>query len=138
MAPDRTRPGDVFISRLDANGPAAVDITVRHTLAPSRHVRCADGVAPWFLTQEAEKVTKYQSQCRRLGWTMIPFVLDCFGALELEVQALMTSCLKLLAGQKELWARRTAEADAWQYLSIKFATAMARHLRLSFLINRDD
>ena len=50
----------------------------------------------------------------------------------------MACCLKLLAGQKELWARRSAEADAWQYLSITLAKAVARQLRLSCFIDQDE
>ena len=97
--PDRTRPGDVFIARLDANGPAAVDITVRHTLAPSRPLRAAGDVAPWHETQEKEKVVKYLGQCRRLGCSMVPFVQDCFGGFGTEARSLETSFLRLLLGQ---------------------------------------
>ena len=43
-ADDGSRPGDVFIPRLDANGPAALDVTVRHSLAPSRRVRSSNDV----------------------------------------------------------------------------------------------
>ena len=131
MAPDRSRPGDVFVARLDANGPGAVDITVRHTLAPSRPVRRATDVDGWLAAQEREKVAKYAGQCRRLGWTMVPFVVDCYGAFGHEAQAFVASCLKLLLAQKELWARRGAEADAWQTLSLALAREVARQLRVS-------
>ena len=129
-APDRTRPGDIFISRLDVNGPAAVDITVRHTLAPSRPLTSGTAVAAWFETQEQEKIMKYQGQCHRLGWTMVPFVMDCFGGMGRAAQALMGTCLRLLLGQKEAWARRSTEGDVWQGLSITLAKEVGRQLRL--------
>ena len=78
-------------------------------------------------------MAKYAGQCRRLGWTMVPFVADCFGALGQEAQAFVSSCLKLLLAQKELWARRGTEADAWQALSLSLAREVARQLRLSRL-----
>ena len=130
-APDRTRPGDVFIARLDANGPAAVDITVRHTLAPSRPVRKPEDLPSWFQGQEREKTAKYQSQCRRLGWSMVPFVMDCFGGLGDEARSFLSTCLTLLLGKKELWARRSAEANVWQRISLALAREVARQLRLS-------
>ena len=79
--PDRTRPGDVLITRLDANGPCAVDITVRHTLAPSHSLRTRDSLVGWWERQEEDKRAKYAATCRSLGWSFTPFVMDCFGAL---------------------------------------------------------
>jgi len=96
---DRTRPGDVLISRLDANGPCAVDITVRHTLAPSRPVRSPDDFTAWVERQEQEKKDKYAATCRSLGWSFTPFVLDCYGALGREGRSLMGSLLKMLLAQ---------------------------------------
>jgi hypothetical protein len=136
-APDRTRPGDVFISRLDSNGPAAVDITIRHTLAPSRPVRKAADVEPWLEAQEREKTTKYLPQCRRLGWAMIPFVVDCFGGLGREARSLMGTCLRMILGQRELWARRSAEAEVWQTLSVSVAKEVGKQLRLSRYVTED-
>jgi hypothetical protein len=130
-APDRSRPGDVFISRLDANGPAAVDITVRDTLAPSRPVRTAADVGSWFQSQEADKRRKYDGQCRRLGWTLVPFVMDCYGAMGDEARGLVGTALRLLLGQKEPWARRQAEASTWQGLSITLAKEVGRQLRVA-------
>lgn len=37
----------------------------------------------------------------------------------------------MLLAQKEIWARRTEEADAWQRISITLAKEVARQLRLS-------
>ena len=130
-ADDGSRPGDVFIPRLDANGPAAVDVTVRHSLAPSRPVRAGTDLDGWFQGQEREKVTKYRSVCARRGWTLVPFVVDCYGGLGKEAGNLVSQFLKLLLGQKEGWARRSAEADVWQALGIALARDVARQLRAS-------
>ena len=111
------------------------DITVRDTLAPSRPVRSPSDVPRWFETQEREKVTKYR-ECRRLGWSLVPFVMDCFGGMGGEARGLVGTLLKLLLGQKELWARRTAEADAWQAISLALAQEVGRQLRLSCYINQ--
>ena len=103
---DRTRPGDVLISRLDSNGPCAVDITVRHTLAPSHPVRVAGDLHGWAARQEAEKHAKYDATCRSLGWSFVPFVADCYGALGKEGRTLMSTLLKMLLAQHEVWERR--------------------------------
>ena len=41
---DRSRPGDVFVNRLDVDGPGAIDVTVRDPLASS--ARCHFLLAP--------------------------------------------------------------------------------------------
>ena len=104
---------ETFIPRLDANCPAAVDVTVRHSLAPSRPVRSAADLDSWFEGQEREKFAKYRGACARRGWTLIPFVVDCYGGMGREAAVLVGQLLKLLLGQKEAWARRSAEADVW-------------------------
>ena len=126
---DRTRPGDVLITRLDANGPCAVDITVRHTLAPSHSLRLGDGLPAWLEKQEEEKRNKYGSTCRTLGWTFTPFVMDCFGALGKAGQGLMSCLLRMLLAQQESWERRGAEAEVWQGLSITLMREVGAQLR---------
>jgi len=137
-AMDRTRPGDVFIARLDANGPAAVDITVRHPLPPSRPTPSSFDVDRWRSQQEGEKVRKYQAQCQRLGWTLVPFVVDCYGGLGSEARTLVAGCLKQLQAQQETWARRRAEAEAWQGLLVPLAKGVARQLQASLFAQGED
>ena len=126
---DRTRPGDVLIAPLDSNGPCAVDITVRHTLAPSHPVRTAGDLSAWVSRQESEKRSKYEATCRSLGWAFTPFVLDCYGAVGREGRGLMSSLLKMLLAQRETWERRRAEAEAWQGLSISLMREIGAQLR---------
>ena len=126
---DRTRPGDVLITRLDANGPCAVDITVRHTLPPSHPLRTPGDLPAWVARQESEKRSKYESACRSLGWSFTPFVLDCYGALGREGRGLMSTLLKMLLAQRETWERRGAEADAWQGLSLSLMREIGSQLR---------
>ena len=135
---DRTRPGDVLISRLDSNGPCAVDITVRHSLALSHPVRAAGDLPNWVARQEADKHAKYDATCRSLGWSFVPFVVDCFGALGKEGRGLMSTLLKMLLAQQEGWERRRTEAEAWQGLSISLMREIGSQLRAArFLMGHD-
>jgi len=135
---DRTRPGDVLITRLDANGPCAVDITVRHTLAPSHPLRKSDEWPLWVSRQEEDKRTRYVATCRSLGWTFTPLVMDCFGAVGPEGRTLMGTLLRMLLAQREPWERRSAEADAWQGLSLALVREIGAQLRAArFLVPGD-
>ena len=129
--PECTRPGDVFVGRLETNGPAAIDITVRHPLAPSRPVRTAGEVDRWRVAQEQDKVVKYRGICGMFGWSLIPFVADCYDGLGGEARSLVSMCLRHLLAQKEPGARRGAEADAWQSILLPLAKEVARQLRSS-------
>jgi hypothetical protein len=126
---DRTRPGDVLITRLDANGPCAVDITIRHTMAPSHPLRKASDWSTWVGRQEDDKRSRYASSCRSLGWTFTPFVLDCFGGVGPEGRNLMSTLLRMLLAQRAPWERRSAEADAWQGLSLALVREIGAQLR---------
>jgi hypothetical protein len=106
-----------------------VDITVRHTLAPSHPLRASGGLAAWVEKQEQEKRDKYAATCRSLGWSFAPFVVDCYGALGREGRSLMSSLMKMLLAQREGWERRGAEADAWQGLSIAVMREVGAQLR---------
>ena len=130
----------MFISRLDANGPCAVDVTVHHTLAPSHPLRPTDGsLASWQQAEADKKRRKYQAQCGHWGWTFCPFVLDCFGALAEDGRALMATLLRFFLAQKEGWERRAVEADAWQGLSIALMREVAAQLRASrYLLYPDE
>ena len=70
---------------------------------------------------------------------MIPFVQDCYGGFGPEARSLVTTFHRSLVGQKEGWARRGAEADLWQQLSMTLAREVARQLRAScYVIGPDD
>ena len=128
MASDRTRPGDIFIHRWNADGPAAIDVSVRHTLRPSGPVKSPGAVGAWFLTQEAQKHSKYDAQASRCGWQFTAFIMDCYGALGLEARNFMSGCLKLLLGQTAVGSRRKVEDDVWGGLSLTLARELGRQL----------
>ena len=87
-----------------------------------------DGVAMWRERQEAEKVTRYASACRRLGWTFVPFVVDVWGGMGEKARAFMGILLKAILGQREGWQRRSMEASVWQDLSVALARELGRQL----------
>jgi len=126
-APDRTRPGDLFVSRLTADGPGAIDVTVRDPLAPS-HPCTAGSIGCWHEAQESQKLTKYHATCARLGWTLRPFVLDVFGGFGPDARALMGTLLKGLLGQHEAWQRRAVEASAWQRITFALMAEVGKQL----------
>ncbi len=86
---DGSRPGDLFFSRLDANGPAAVDVTVRQALGPGNLLNTALAHSGWHARQEMDKETKHLAACQRLGWTFLPFVMDCYGGIAAQARNLM-------------------------------------------------
>ena len=126
---DRTRPGDIFVSRYSGGQPAAVDLTVRHTLRVAQPVRRPDGLGEWQERQEQEKDRRYRSQCDRLGWVFIPFVADCYGGLAARAREFMSACIKLITAQVHPGLARNAEADAWQGLTLTIAKEVAAQLR---------
>ena len=68
---------------------------------------------------------------------MIPFMVDCFGGLGREARSLISTCLRMILGQRELWARRSAEAEVWQTLLVSVAKEVGRQLRLSRYATED-
>lgn len=130
MADNRTRPGDLFFSRLNKDGPAAVDVTVRDPLAPS-HACTPARMADWHEAQEQEKRLKYVVECRRKGWQFVPFVMDVFGGLGREAQETVQTLLPGLLGQKEGWQRRSLEASVWQDISFSLMKAIGKQLAWS-------
>ena len=126
-APDGSRPGDIFIPRYDADGPAAIDITIRDPIAPSR------GTSPitidgWHQRQERTKIDKYALPCKRLGWKFIPFVMDVFGGFAEQSAAVMNTFIKAQAGQVEGWQRRAQEASIWQQISLALMKEIGKQL----------
>ena len=123
-----TRPGDVFFPRWDADGPAAVDITIRDPLAPSNPLGGVGALEKWRETQEREKHRKYDSGCRSLGYGFIALVMDIFGGMAPEGRAFFTTLVKSLTGGKAGWQRREAEASAWQEVGFALARSLGRQL----------
>ena len=124
---DRTRPGDVFVNRLDVDGPGAIDVTVRDPLAPSHPLR-PEAILSWHQSQEKEKRVKYDAACRRRGWQFIPFVVDVYGGFGDEAMRLVSLLVKSTVGQFEGWQRREQEATVWQSLSFALAREVSKQL----------
>jgi hypothetical protein len=114
--------------RYDANGPAAIDVTIRHPLAPSRNRAGLEDIGKWHEEQERDKIKKYGDGCQRRGWTFIPFVLDCYGGMGDGALTFVGNCIKLLAGQHDAWERRGVEGTCWQGISMTLAREVGRQL----------
>lgn len=136
--PEGERPGDVFVSRLDANGPAAIDVTIRHTLAPSRPVQKGAAIEGWHQEQERQKKQRYSATCARRRWTFIPLTMDCYGGMGPEGRHLMATCMKYLQGQRDEASKREIEASTWQAISMSLAREIGRQLRLYCLLVTPD
>ena len=108
-------------------GPGAIHVTVRDPLAPS-HPISAQGVQGWHDAQEQDKRRKYGQMCNRLGWRLVPFVLDVWGGFGEEARALVGTLLKSLVGQKEGWQRREVEATVWQQLGFAAMREVGKQL----------
>ena len=127
-AGDGTRPGDVFFPRLNVDGPAAVDVTIRDPLAPSHPVTTAAGIDGWHRAQEMDKTRKCGVACGRLHWHFLLFVVDVWGGFGPEAMTLVHIITRNLVGQKEGWQRREAEAGIWQDLSFAAMREVMRQL----------
>lgn len=127
-APDGSRPGDIFVHRLNSDGPAAVDITIRHSLRPSGPVSSPDHLPGWMAAQEAQKHRKYDPVSRRLGWQFIPFVVDCWGGLGAEARNFVGEVLKFLLPQCLPSDRRSEEGTVWQSLSLTLLREVGKQL----------
>ena len=125
--PDNRRPGDLFVSRLDSDGPGAIDVTIRDPLALS-HPCTPSNILTWHEAQEMDKHQKYEVACRRLGWSFKAFVVDVFGGLGQEARDFLTILLKGLLGQREGWQRRGLEATIWQEVSFTIMIEIGRQL----------
>ena len=132
-AGDGSRPGDVFFPRFSGDGPLAVDITVRHTLAPSNPVAAGSRLAAWFDRQAEEKSRKYAPACGRLGWRFSAFVVDCYGAVGPDALRLMQELVHSVQGQRSRHQWREIEASTWQGLGVTVANEIGQQLSLSSL-----
>ena len=126
-AEDGSRPGDLFFARLDADGPAAVDVTIRDPLAPSHPCPKAK-FEDWHHEQELQKCRKYVVACRNKGWSFKPFVMDVYGGMGEEARALAKTIIESLVGQKEGWQRRGLEASVWQDISFGLMKEVSKQL----------
>jgi hypothetical protein len=101
---------------------------VRNTLKASGPLGRSDRHKEWLEAQENDKHAKYDAQCKARGWTLIPFVMDCYGALGGEALSFGTKMVQRLTGQKDFWLRRKTEDTVWQGLSLTLARDLARQL----------
>ena len=130
---DKTRPGDIFFPRMGNEGPTAVDVSVRDTLMPSNPLSHPDKLLPWYSDRGDEKRRKYASQCARVQWKLIPFIMDCYGGLSPEGRPVMDTLIRAQARQQPKSLSREIEATAWQGLGMTLAQAIGRQLRLATL-----
>ena len=125
---DGTRPGDLFIPRWDADGPAGIDTTVRCPSAPSHPLLNPERLQQWKETQEQDKHKKYDAACRRAGWIFHAFVMDTWGGLAPEATKVMTKLMPQILGNALDDHRRTKEASAWQRLSFPVMAQIGKQL----------
>ena len=91
----RKRPGDLLIPRWDSDGPAAVDLTIRHHQLPSGPLRDPALLTQWLDKQEDQKNHLYQDQCARQSWQFMPFVIDTWGSMSGTARKVMQGLLRL-------------------------------------------
>ena len=97
--PDNLRPADVLVHGID-NSPLAVDFSVVHPLQPSADLA---EVRPRKLARQVEnaKVRARLPACRRLGWSLCPFVIEAtraFGGKASHLTQLITQKYTLRHG----------------------------------------
>ena len=126
----RQRPGDLLIPRWDCNGPAAIDLTIRHHQAPSGPWRDHNRLQQWQEKQEEQKNNMYVDQCARQGWQFYPFVMDTWGGLAPDAHKVMQGILKVALADATSWRRRQKEANIWQSLLMAPMKVIAKQLRL--------
>lgn len=127
---DGSRPGDVFIRRWGADGPAVVDCTIRHTHTPSDPVRGPDRLPGWRQAQEDDKMRLYGGKCRGMAWGFFPFVMDLWGALAPLAIKFMQHFSKVAVGDLEGWRKRQKGAEVWQTLSVSRMRQVGRQLSI--------
>ena len=125
---DGRRPADVFIPRWDADGPAAIDLTIRCPSAPANPVRDPAGMDKWRMAQEREKTALYEETCLRARWAFIPFVVDTHGGMGPEARRFISQLLPKLLGSHFGKRRRTLEGDFWQSLLFPVMAVIGRQL----------
>lgn len=135
--PENQRPGDLFISRYDVDGPGAVDVTIHDPLAMSNPTR-PEKLAEWHAGWEEQKFRKYRVACASLRWTFVPFVMDVYGGVGAHAQDVITRLLKGLKAQREGWQHREVEAGVWQSLTFTLMREVARQLVWSAVATGDE
>ena len=125
---DGTRPADIFIPRWDADGPAAIDITVRCPSAPANPVRDPTALEKWKVQQEREKLSLYEGTCLRAGWAFIPFLVDTHGGMGGEARRFLGQLLPKLLGSHFGKQRRALEAEFWQQITFPTMSIVCRQL----------
>ena len=108
---DGRRPADVFIPRWDADGPAAVDLTIRCPSAPANPVRDPAALDEWRLIQEREKIKQYEDTCLRARWTFVPLLLDRHAGMGAEARRFLAQLLPKVLGCHFGRRRRALEAE---------------------------
>ena len=125
---DGSRAADILIPRWDADGPAAVDVTVRCPVAPHNPLRDPSSLPQWHLRQEEDKVKRYGDGCARMGWGFHPFVLDTWGGLGPSARAFMAQVAKRSLGGRLGRERTSQEMTLWQRLLFPPMAALGRQL----------
>ena len=125
---DGSRPGDLYIPRWDADGPAGIDTTVRCPSAPANPLLIPEKLPQWKETQEMDKHKKYDDRCRKAGWIFHAFVMDTWGGLGQEAMKVMGKILPQYLGNALDDQRRTKEASAWQRLIFPVMAQIAKQL----------
>ena len=75
-----------------------------------------------------DKIDKYESASRRLGWSFVPLVMDFYGGIGPQEQTFMNTLTRQIVAQQDAWQRRQAQDTAKQDLSIMLAKELARQL----------
>jgi len=104
--PGQAESGGCVLPTIGRGGPAAVDVTILHPLAPGAPVGARAGVEQWRTRQAEDKRAKYEADCGRLGWKFVPVVMDTFGGLGKGGLECVGYLVKEVVGQREGWERR--------------------------------
>lgn len=127
MADNRSRPFDVFISRFDADGAAAVEFTVRRRLQPANPVTTKETLGRWPEQQHAENAATTQTP--ENAWDGLS-PLSCYNDLEVWVtkqplhHQVPPHCIDSIRRFSTMFVRSLL----LQTLSLTFAREAARHL----------
>ena len=125
---DGRRPADVFIPRWDADGPAAIDLTVRCPSAPGNPVRDPLQLQKWRTNQEREKTALYEQTCLRARWAFIPLLVDTHAGMGEEAKRFLAQLLPKVLGCHFGRKRRMLEAEFWQKLTFPVMAVVGRQL----------
>ena len=127
---DGSRPGDLYVPRWDADGPAGIDTTIRCPSAPSHPLLNAEKLTQWKELQEQDKHKKYDDRCRRAGWVFHAFLMDTWGGLGPEAIKVVTKLMPQILGNAIDEQRRSKEANAWQRLTFPVMAQIGKQLTM--------